>query len=163
LIRVTVGPNPLDMGNWTVPSKIVLPELPSRVDASEGADVGVTRSVCYDGVATPYSAKDFWLNSYGNVKGKLSGTFSWSAPEKDVEVTIFKLWWSKSCSKNDIVQSVGPLWIDVFRNPTTENSKYTISITDLAIPDGATTVLLVSHDLNANPWPGAVGVSIKGN
>jgi len=82
LIRVTVGPNPLDMGNWTVPSKIVLPELPSRVDASEGADVGVTRSVCYDGVATPYSAKDFWLNSYGNVKGKLSGTFSWSAPEK---------------------------------------------------------------------------------
>jgi len=50
-----------------------------------------------------------------------------------------------------------------FRNPTTENSKYTISITDLAIPDGATTVLLVSHDLNANPWPGAVGVSIKGN
>jgi len=158
LIRVTVGPSVLDMSSWTIPPRAALPSLPSRVTEQE------SRTVCYEhGYATPQTALNFWFNTYGISDGKITGTFSWSSPMQDADVFFYRLWWATGCTKDSIIRSAGPIWTDIYRDPLIPDNVYTISVKDITVPPTATTILLIGHDLNGNPWSGAVGVSVQGN
>jgi len=170
LARVTIGPQRVSGANWQMPisesnttvksNKTVGNDTQTRFFPSVGS-----RAMCIDqDRPSNWSARDVWFNSFGPRNGKLSGTLSWLPPISRNDVSVFKLVWATSCSKQGIIADAPPVWLDIYRNVGADDTfRYQQQLNEIAFPEGASLILIVSEDQYNNPWPALVGVSVFGN